>query len=564
MQENRRWPSAILLTMLIALILAVEAGPARADEDGVSATDAQILQAEKALQQNEYLEATIAFRKAAELSDSAAVARKATRMAFSFGFNDEALLAAKRWIKLDKDSDEARAYLGQLYFRTGDLRKARRQFKRLIKVHPEEPGRGLLSLVGYLSDEGDSKGADKLMRALAKPYDEVALAHYAVAVLALAAGDSQYARERATRSLELDPDNVKPQLLYARALLFEGKEDEAIERIAHLIGDAGRPNPDARMELALFYMLVGRDDDALSQVNQISLEYGRRPNALRLMAIINFRAKRLDAAWENFQNLLASGQFQMDALFYLARISDYRKQYERAVRYYREVRVGANAVASQRRASVLLAHELEDVEGAFELLGVFEKLSPNNAIEMVGAKARLLTSLQRYDEALDVYAKVIEYRPDDENIVLGRAELLLHMGRLEEAIAGFRGAVKRWPRSSVTLNALGYTLADRTQRFTEAEDLIKKALRYDPQSAAIIDSFGWVLYKLERHDEALVELRRAFERLPDHEVAAHLIEVLAVLDRRDEALALLAAAEKKNPGSELLENVRTRFFAETN
>ena len=88
-------------------------------------------------------------------------------------------------------------------------------------------------------------------------------------------------------------------------------------------------------------------------------------------------------------------------------------------------------------------------------------------------------------------------------------------------------------------------------------------MAYDPQSAAIIDSLGWVLYKLGRHEEALVELRRAFERLSDHEVASHLVEVLAVLERRDEALALLASAEERNPGSELLEDVRTRYFPET-
>lgn len=562
MLENRRWLSAISLTTLVALTLVPEIGQASADEDDVSAASAHILQAEIALQSNEYLEAVIEYRKAAEKSDSASVARKATRLGFSYGFNDEALLAAKRWIKLDKDNPEARAYLGQLYFRVNDLRNARRQFERLFKEGPGEPGEGLLSLVGYLSDESDAKRADKLMRRLAKPYKNSSLAHYAVAILALRAGDSQHARQRATRSHELDPDNIKPQLLYARALLFDGEEDEAIDYLAHVIGDGVRPNPDARMELALILMLVGRDDDALGQVNQVALEYGGRADALRLKAIINFRLVRLDAAWGNFQDLLASGRYRMDALFYLARISDYREQYARAARLYREVRVGTNAVASQRRASVLLAHQLENVDGAFEVLDSFAKSSPNNAIDMVVAKARLLDSLQRYDEGLEVYEKAIEYRPDSESMVLGRAELLLRAGRLAEAIAGYRNAVKRWPRSAVTLNALGYTLADRTEKFAEAEKLIRKALRYDPKSPAVIDSLGWVLYKLGRHEEALAELQRAFERLNDHEVASHLVEVLAVLERRDEALVLLASAEERNPDSELLKDVRTRYFPE--
>ncbi|MCH7829209.1 MAG: tetratricopeptide repeat protein [Proteobacteria bacterium] len=563
MQENRRWLSAISLTMLVALMLVLGIVPASADDDGAAAANVHVRQAETALRRNEYLKATIEYRKAAQQSESVALARKATRMGFSYGFSDEALLAAKRWIKLDKDSDEARAYLGQLYFRLGDLRNARRHFRRLFRDRSADVGEGLLSLVGYLSDEDDAEAADKLMRALAKPYRDSSLAHYAVAILALQAGDSTHARERAIRALELDPDNIRPQLLYARALLIDDEEDRAIEYLAHIIGDSERPNPDARMELALVYMLVGRDDDALSQANQVAREHGGRTDALRLIAIINFRLRRLDAAWDDFQNLLASGQYSMDALFYLARISDYREEYERAARLYREVHAGTNAVASQRRASVLLAHQLENADAAFELLDGFAQSSPDHAVDMVIAKARLLVSLKRYDEGLDVYAKAIEYRPDNENIVLGRAELLLRAGRLDEAIVGYRDAVKRWPRSAVTLNALGYTLADRTERAAEAEKLIRKALAYDPQSAAIIDSLGWVLYKLGRHEEALVELRRAFERLSDHEVASHLVEVLAVLERRDEALALLASAEERNPGSELLEDVRTRYFPET-
>jgi tetratricopeptide (TPR) repeat protein len=281
------------------------------------------------------------------------------------------------------------------------------------------------------------------------------------------------------------------------------------------------------------------------------------------MAIINFRAERLDAAWDDFQDLLASGEYRMDALYYLARIADYREQYERAVRLYQEVRYGVNTVFSQRRASALLAHQLDDEEGAFELLDEFADASPNNAVEVVALKAQLLISLDRYDEGLELYEKAIEYRPDNENLILGRAELLLRVGKLDEAIDEYRVAIKRWPDSSMALNALGYTLADRTDRFTEAEKLIRKALEINPESPAIIDSLGWVLYKLGHHEDGLVELQKAYERMEDPEVASHLVEVLAELERLDEALELLESAEKQDPDSELLKDVRTRYFPES-
>lgn len=563
MQDNAWWPSLKSLIALPTLLIIASFATAQADEDGPAGASAHILQAEIALQRNEYLTATTEYRKAAELSDSVELARKATRMGFSYGFNKEALLAAKRWQKLDKESEEARAFLGQLYFRLDDLRNARRQFERLIKADPDDPGNRLLSLVSYLSEEEMPERADELMRSLAKPYKDSAKAHYAVAVLALRAGDSEHARERAKESMLLDPDYTRPQLLYARALMFEGNSEQAIEYLAHLIGDSPHPDPDARMELALMYMLSGRDDDALSQVNQVLLEQSGRLDALRLMAIINFRLERLDAAWDDFQDLLASGQYRMDALFYLGRIADYREQYERAVRLYREVRYGSNTLFAQRRASALMAHRLDDVEGAFRLLDEFAESSPDNAVEVVMLKAQLLVSLKRYEEALDLYDKAVKYRPENESMVLGRSDLLIRIGRLDDAIAEYRKALKRWPDSSLTLNALGYTLADKTDQYVEAEKLIRKALELNPDNPAIIDSMGWVLYKLGQHEAALEQLQLAYEGMDDHEVAAHIVEVLAELGREDEALEMLLAAEEKDPDSLLLEDVRARYFDKT-
>jgi tetratricopeptide (TPR) repeat protein len=561
MQDKPRWRSAGKLISLLILTTFLSFTTAHGDEDTSSKAGAHILQAEMALQRSEYLKATIEYRKAAELSNSVELARKATRLGFSYRFNDEALLAAKRWVKLDKNSDEARAFLGQLYFRLDDLRNSRRQFERLIKDDPEEPGKRLLSLISYLSEENAPERADKLMRSLARPYGDSAIAQYAVAIVALQAGDSSHAKERATRSMELDPDYIRPQLLFARALMFDGEKDKAIEYLAHIIGDSPKPHPDARMELALMYMLTGRDEDALSQVNQVLLEDGGRLDALRLMAIINFRLERLDAAWDDFQDLLASGQYRMDSLYYLARIADYREQYERAVRLYREVRFGSNSVFSQRRAAALLAFELDNVVGAFEVLDSFAEASPDNAVDVVALKAQLLATLGRYDEAIELYEKSIEYRPENEGLVLGHADLLIRTGHLDAAIVEYRKALKRWPDSSYTLNALGYTLADKTEQIEEAEELIRKAIEIDPENAAIIDSLGWVMFKLGQHEEALVELQRAYEWLNDHEVASHIVEVLVALDRHDEALEILESSEKKNPDSELLLDARKRLFS---
>ncbi len=342
--------------------------------------------------------------------------------------------------------------------------------------------------------------------------------------------------------------------------MIDGEPDKAIDYTARIIGDDPDPDSDARMELAIMYMMEGRDDDALSQVNQVLLEDAGRSDALRLMAIINFRQGHLDAANEDFQDLLATGQYRMDALYYLARIADVRQDYDQAIALYRSVVYGSNALNSQRRASALFAFEKNDEAAALKVLDEFAATSPAHAIDTLLAKAQLYAVNDQLERALALYDRAVEWRPDDEGVALSRAEILLRMERLDDAIDAYAAAAKRWPKSALSLNAYGYTLADRTDRYREAERLIKKALKYDPDSPAIIDSFGWVLFKLGRHEEALAELQRAYAGLDDPEVAAHIVEVLTALGRRDEALAFLESAEEKRPDSEFLRDARERLF----
>ena len=558
MHETRRWLAAAALWILIAITPT----PAMADEVDTSEVGAYILQAEMALQRNDYLMAAQEYRKAAELSDDPEVARQAALVCMAYGFNREALTAVKRWHKLDKTSKDARVLLAQVSFRLGDLKTARREYSYLLEKGGEPPGDKLIMLTRYLSDEGDPEDADKLMRSLARPYKDSSKAQYAVATMALRAGDTEFAVESASRAIELDPDSLESRLLYARAMLANGEPDKAIEYTARIVGDDPDPDPDARMELAIMYMMVEREDDALSQVNQVLLEQAGRMDAMRLMAIINFHKDNLDAAWDDFHDLLASGQYRMDALYYLGRIADYRSEYERAIRFYSEVREGSYALPSQHRSASLLIHQNDDIEGAMLQLDDFARLSPSNAIPVLVVKAQLYASVKDYDESLRFYDKALSFRPDNESAALSRADVLLQTGRLDDALDAFAAAAKRWPKSAMALNAYGYTLADRTDRYREAEKLIRKALRYDAESPAIIDSLGWVLFKLGEYDEALAELERAYAGMQDHEVAAHIVETLVAMGRKEEALERLTAAEEKTPESPLLKDVRERLFTD--
>ena len=531
-----------------------------ADEENEEAADL-ILAAEEALKDNRYQDAASEYRQAAELSENIEVARTATRIAYTYGFNDEAIRSARRWSELSPDDDEATLYLAQLNLRVGEIRASRRQFEKLLEGGDQPGDERLLRLIPVLARE-DATNAFEVMRQLARPYRDSPFAHYAVAVLALDAGELETARERAAQAIELDPEWVKPQLVFARSMLLEGDVDGAIDYASRLVGDSPDPDPEARLELAIMLVSAGRDDDALSQVNQILLEQPYRTDALRLMAIINFRLNRLDAARADFEDLLESGNYRMDALFYLGRIADRNDQPENAISYYTEVTTGDNAVVAQSRAAGIMAQQ-GDPDKGLDSLDQFAEINPVYAVDMMRAKAQLLASIERYDDALEHYDQMIEYRPNDEGLVLSRAELLLRMDRVDDAIEAYEQAARRWSNSALSLNALGYTLADRTDRYNEAERLIRKALRLEPDSAAIIDSWGWVSFRKGRYEEALEYLEKAYEKLRDPEVAAHIVEVLWTMERHDDARQALADAELLFPEDPLLEDVRQRLMPDS-
>lgn len=549
---------AYTLVGCLALFTVANTALAADDQDEIAA---HVLAAETALEEHAYQVAATEYQRAAELSDDPEIAKSATRVAYSYGFNEAGLVSAKRWTTLDPDDEEAALYVAQLYLRTGEIRESRKWFERLLEKGDDPVDERLLALIPMLSRE-DETNSYELMRQLARPFKDSVFAHYAVAVMALQAGDMETAGERAQEAIAIDPEWVKPHLLYARSLLLDGDEEAAIDYTSRLVGDDPDPDPEARLELAIMLVSAGRDDDALSQVNQILLEQPYRTDALRLMAIINFRLEHLDAARDDFEDLLESGNYRMDALYYLGRIADLEEDTKTAIRYYSQVVTGSNAVMSQSRVAGILAEEGEP-EKALEHLTRFAEINPGYAVDMLRTKAQLLVSVDRHDDALALYDQVATYRPDSEGIQLGRAELLLRMGRTDDAIGHYRRAVERWPNSALTLNALGYTLADRTEKYAEAARLIKKALKLSPDSPAIMDSWGWVLYKQGKSEEAIEILEDAYEKFHDPEIAGHIVEVLWSLDRKEEATELLGEAELLFPEHEMLKQLRDMYAPET-
>ena len=157
-----------------------------------------------------------------------------------------------------------------------------------------------------------------------------------------------------------------------------------------------------------------------------------------------------------------------------------------------------------------------------------------------------------YDRALEEYA-------GNADLLYARAMLAEKLDRLDILERDLRAILGTEPDHAEALNALGFTLADRTDRYDEALVLLERAIELKPDDYYVIDSMGWVLYRVGRLEEAIQYLRRAFALSEDPEVAAHLGEVLWVMGRKAAAREIWDTALQTTPDDANLLEVIKRF-----
>lgn len=294
-------------------------------------------------------------------------------------------------------------------------------------------------------------------------------------------------------------------------------------------------------------------------VNRVLQDAPGQADAWRATALISLQQGDYDVAWSDFSELLQSGEYTHEALFYLGTIAEEREDWMQAMRLYSQVGEDGPQLAAQQRVSVILTR-LGQAEAALSRLERFARRHPRQALDVRFTEAQLLEAMERYEEALEAYDEILAAKPPSLGLLLSRAEVELARGETDAAISAYREALALRPESATALNALGYTLADRTERLREARKLIERALDKEPDNAAIIDSMGWVLFRQGEPEEALPYLERAWEMIRDPEVAAHLGETLWALGRRQEAREILQQAYDEFPGSEPLRDTLQRLM----
>jgi len=275
--------------------------------------------------------------------------------------------------------------------------------------------------------------------------------------------------------------------------------------------------------------------------------YPPAPSLKLSHALVMIENSKVDEAAIELKELLAAGIHKNEANFYLGRLADRAEEPEKAINYYKQVKQSIHFEPAIERASFLLAKSGK-IDDMASMLGNIRKTHPKLALRTWLLQFKLLSTIKEESLAMDTLEQAVLAFPNSEQLLYARAMNYQMQDNLEGMEADLRKIIENEPKHAIAINALGYTLADQTDRLTEAFTLIQLALSIQPENPAILDSMGWVLYRLDKKEEALAFLLKAFQSYQDGEVAAHLGEVLWMLNQTTEANEIWSKVLQKNPG----------------
>jgi tetratricopeptide (TPR) repeat protein len=342
-----------------------------------------------------------------------------------------------------------------------------------------------------------------------------------------------------------------------RARILAGDSEEPLAQ-AKALAEGG--TVESRLDYALLLLAAQQDSAARAQFTQLTNDPDARPVALRLLGLIDFQGGELDEAGARFAELVTTGRFLDDAIYYLGLIAERHQDFERALRLYAQVQSGDNAVAALLRAATILrAHGA--APAAEQILEQLVTEEPQRAPEILTARAHMYADDGDVAQAMAVLAQAqIEY-PDSVDLRYAFASMSDEQGKSEAALRVLKEIAHERPGDPAALNAYGYTLADNNRRLGAARKLIEKAYVAAPRNPAILDSLGWVLFRQGHVDQALPYLKTAYADERDGDIAAHLGEVLWRLDRRSDAERIWAEAGRSDADNHLLKATLQRLHA---
>jgi tetratricopeptide (TPR) repeat protein len=537
----------------------VQVNPLNSQQDPVADASYNLMVAEIALNQGQTEVAIKHYLDVALAQDNPAIAERAVRVAVFGQDLEAAVLAAHRWIELDPDRVEARQVIAAIYIRQDKIQEAFIYIDDLIQTSVLDDAELFPPLLGILAREKNADTVLAVTLLIAQKNSDRAYAQYLHGMLSAQNGRAEVALEYLDRALALD-EIEGVHATRAKILLSLGRSDEAVVSLHKAVDN----NPDdqaLRLTYARLLVDIKEYEKAWVEFEKLHQASPDDTELLYTLGLLSLESQRLDDAEKYMMMLVRDKQREGEAQYYLGRIYENRKQYEEAIDWYGKVHVGEYKFDAQLRIADMLGLSGRTDEAVEHLDAILKGSQSNGSLVRVYlTKGELLRAARRYEEAMVVFDTALEIVPGNSDLLYSRALVAEKLGRIDILESDIKAILKTEPDNAHALNALGFTLADQTDRYEEAYDYLKRAIEINPDDAAIIDSWGWIHYRMGDYDKAIALLRTALSRFDDAEIASHLGEVLWVSGNQDEARNIWQKALKKSPDAPVLHSVMQRFI----
>jgi tetratricopeptide (TPR) repeat protein len=498
---------------------------------------------------------------AARLAADSGLVQLAARAAIALDDREAEQRVAKLWLELAPDSLEAQQLAAYAALKADNIPVALAHLRRVIALAHDRAKDGYLHAARLLADVEPPQRRLELLRGLIAEDGETAEAYYALALVAGGAELYDDAIAATRRALVLRPDWSEPRVFLVRLLLGQNQRPEARKTLEGFLDKS----PDDR-GLRMLYAQLLVDEKEFSSARgvfeRMLSKAPKEPDVLFALGILSLQLDDAASAREYFTRLNDTGQRKDDAAFYLGQVEEGAGNADAALSWYQKVR-GDNAADAQVRVARLYAGKGQ-IERSREVLQRLRDEEPDNAVALFLIEAEILRGVSKDTEALEVYDDALVHFQGNNDLLYARALHGASMDRLDILERDLTAVIAKDPGNADALNALGYTLADRTDRLDEALGYVKRAMEIKPDEPAILDSMGWVQYRLGHLAEALKYLRRAVEHTRDGEIAAHLGEVLWATGQREDAWRVWEGALTEFPDHAYLLRVMGRHRMTSN
>ena len=518
-----------------------------------------LMTAELAGQRGQYDIAIEAYMEAAKRTYDAKLAERAAMIAMYVKDGYKTNAAVALWLSLDSKNLTARKIAALSALKMGDKLGAAEHFKVMQAVDELGFEAALQELAGALQKDGKVGLIYDALEVLANQSPNQAEIYFVQSLLAMQMNDKSLAEGKLEQALNMHPGWDKALLFQAQIAIFSGD----LAKAKALLKDAVSKYPSnasINKMLAQVFIKAQEYEAALDVYQGLIALNPKDWESQFAEALIYFQLDENSKAEAVFESLMEQPEWKFQAIFYRGKLAEKQADIKQALQWFDQVIEGPLAFDAAVTAITVLAKDKQFVDAEARLNQLQTKF-PKQKPKLILVQAELYNQQKQYERAFNLLTDALRDFPDLKELLYTRALIAERLDKFTIVEADLKKILAADPENVESLNALGYTLINQPSRYADSEQYLLRALKLEPDSAVVIDSYGWLQFKLGHAEKALGYLQQAYEKMQENEIAAHLIEVLISLGKQDEAKDLYDKVIKSAPDDEYLLSIKRRLFS---